>query len=51
LRRAECAEAQSDKQQEIAEMVVPKILLAVVVLNLIFLALDLVMNVVRVYFG
>lgn len=30
---------------------VPRIILAVVVLNLIFLASDLVMNVARVYFG
>jgi hypothetical protein len=50
LRRAECAEAQSDKQQETVKML-PRILIAVVVLNLIFLASDLVMNVVRVYFG
>jgi hypothetical protein len=32
-------------------MLVPKIILVVVVLNLIFLASELLMNVVRVYFG
>jgi hypothetical protein len=32
-------------------MLVPRIILAVVVLNLLFLVSELVMNVVRVYFG
>jgi hypothetical protein len=32
-------------------MVVPRIILAVAVLNLIFLLTELVVNVVRVYFG
>jgi hypothetical protein len=38
-------------QQEARTMLAAKILLAVAVLNLIFLFMELTMNVVRTYFG
>src|ERR1700687_4736264 len=38
-------------QEEVAEMLIARIIFAVAALNLIFLISELTMNVVRVYFG
>jgi hypothetical protein len=38
-------------REEMAEMLVPRILLALAALNLLFLLSELTMNVVRGYFG